>query len=149
MARMFQIIDQGAKRQAANPFARQGKSFTIGGTGGEEAPKRKKQKAPEGLVQRACLDYLRLRKIFTFRLNNIPAPIYGPGGVVRGLRPVALRGLPDAVSIIKGVFYGWEFKSSVGRQSDDQKHVQGLIEGAGGKYYLIKSLDELIAALPK
>ena len=38
---MFRIIDAGAKRQAANPFARQGKSFTIGGTGGDEAPKKK------------------------------------------------------------------------------------------------------------
>lgn len=44
---------------------------------------------------------------------------------------------------------GIEVKAPKGKQSDHQKGFQSKLEGAGGKYILAYSLEEVIAALAR
>lgn len=103
---------------------------------------RKKQSNPEGQIQAACMAWLAWHKVFHFRVNNVPAPL--PNG---GFRPVHTRGVADCLAVINGAFIGIEFKSLVGRQSDDQKTFEANVKKAGGKYYVIRSVDELEAVI--
>lgn len=59
-----------------------------------------------------------------------------------GLRP----GWPDII-ILASRFVGLELKSRWGVLSDDQRAVHALIRGAGGEVYVVKTLDEIEAAL--
>lgn len=98
------------------------------------------KKVPEKLVQDACLEYLAMKKVFYFRLNNIP--VYA-AGKFRALSPHTPKGLPDAVVILNGQFIGLEFKGSNGKVSYDQLECHEKIQKAGGEVYIIRSIDDL------
>ena len=57
------------------------------------------------------------------------------------------NGTPDIIAVIDGRFIGLEFKTYRGRQSEDQKIFQVRLEAAGGKYHIIRSVDDLNAVL--
>lgn len=99
-----------------------------------------KLKVLEKDVQASCFQYLAMKKVFFFRLNNMP--VYTDGHF-RRLPEHTPRGLPDCVVIIKGKFIGLEFKGSVGKLSPEQIEVCRNIVRAGGDYYLIRSIDDL------
>lgn len=98
------------------------------------------KKVPEKLVQDACLEYLAMKKVFYFRLNNIPVSV---GGKFRAQSPHTPKGLPDAVVILNGQFIGLEFKGSDGKLSDDQVDCHDRIYKAGGEVFVIRSIDDL------
>lgn len=63
-----------------------------------------------------------------------------------GVRP----GFPDFILLLPNRDYPYlamELKSGKGRQSDHQKEYQKAVEHAGGKYAVIRSLDEFISTV--
>lgn len=60
-----------------------------------------------------------------------------------GMRP----GFPDFIFLMPNRQYPYlamELKSEKGRQSDHQKEYQQAVENAGGRYRVIRSLDEFM-----
>lgn len=101
-------------------------------------PRKKRNGAtPEALVLRAVCDYLRAKKIFFWRQNV---------GAIRtdhGFMRFGSAGQPDVMAIASGKFYAIEAKSSVGRQSEEQKAWQERCERAGGVYILARGKEDL------
>lgn len=104
-------------------------------------------KSSEGEIQNVICEYLEMKRRFFFRLNNIPAFNRKESGgfTMRKLPKFTPRGLPDIIVVAGGQFISLEVKSAIGKQSPDQKLIQKEIEKHGGKYYLVRSLDEVIA----
>ena len=97
-------------------------------------------KTPESAVLRACLDYLRLRGHFVFRVNN-GACKTERGGFVRF---TDILGLPDIIGILPdGRFLGVECKSKTGKQTDWQKIFEKDTTERGGVYVLARSVEDL------
>lgn len=107
----------------------------------------------ESDIQNTICEYLELRQRCFFRLNNIPAFNRGEGGSItmRRLPKYTPRGLPDIVVVVGGLFYALEVKkpssatSSKTYQSKDQKVFQAQVEKHGGKYFTVRSLEEVQA----
>lgn len=55
------------------------------------------------------------------------------------------RGLPDINVIRGGAYYGLEVKTPKGRQSPEQKEFQSFVESHGGKYFVVRSIDDVVA----
>lgn len=53
------------------------------------------------------------------------------------------KGSADIIACVSGCFVGFECKTGKGRQSKDQRAWQAKIVEAGGKYFIVRSLDEL------
>ena len=56
----------------------------------------------------------------------------------------AYKGIPDIIAIKQGRVLFLEIKRPGGKQSEHQWQFQIFIEGHGGEYYIVKSLDDLI-----
>jgi len=93
----------------------------------------------ESLIQKQCIEYLNLKRIFNYR-QNTGAYKTERGGFVK----YGTAGSPDIVAVIKGQYVGIEIKNEKGKQNANQKAFQKALEKAGGKYLLIRSLEELI-----
>jgi len=85
---------------------------------------------------------------------------HGGGGRVRGaqLKAMGLRkGMPDFIIIAPGcdgymgeltpLAIGLELKSPAGRQSAEQRALQAKWEECGGKFAVVRSLDEVASFL--
>lgn len=98
--------------------------------------------AKESDVQASCLDYLAMRGVFAFRLNNIPVPM---ANGFRTLPKHTPKGLPDAIAIRPktGTIIALEFKGTKGTQSEDQERIQRRITENGGEYHIIRSIDDV------
>src|SRR3990167_10349477 len=94
---------------------------------------------------RALCDYLAYKRYFFYRSNNIPA-FEWKKGVFRSQPKYAKNELPDIVVVKDGIYHGIEAKSGSGRLSVVQKGFRDELQAAGGRYYEIRSLDELGAA---
>lgn len=92
-------------------------------------------------IQRQCLDYLSARHLFHFRCNS------GMAKVGKRYIRYGVSGCPDIICVIKGQFVGVEVKDADGKQSHDQWIFQQDLERAGGRYLLVRSVEELEAAL--
>jgi len=53
-------------------------------------------------------------------------------------------GAPDVFVVKDGAIYGLEVKSKIGKQNDNQKVFQEGFEKAGGRYFLVRSLEDVI-----
>lgn len=91
---------------------------------------------------RACEDYLTLKRIFFYR-NNSGALKTAHGSFVR----FGAKGSPDIVAVVDGQYTGIECKMGSGRQSPDQKAFQAELENAGGRYLLVRDVNDLDALL--
>jgi len=59
-------------------------------------------------------------------------------------------GFPDFIFLKPNRFYPYlaiELKSAKGRQTQHQKEYQEAVEGNGGKYVIVRSLDDFIAVI--
>jgi hypothetical protein len=52
-------------------------------------------------------------------------------------------GIPDLIICCNGRFVGIELKTLTGKLRKDQEHVRDRIIGAGGKYYVLRSPQEI------
>ena len=88
-----------------------------------------KLKISENDVKNIVKDYLNLKGYFHFHI------LQGMG---------AFKGIPDIIAIKGGRVLFLEIKKPNGKQSEHQRQFQISIEGHGGEYYIIKSLEDLI-----
>ena len=87
------------------------------------------KKISENDVKKMVKDYLSIKRYYHFP-------------ILQGLG--AKRGIPDIIAIKNNRVLFLECKRPGGKQSEYQKQFQADIEGHGGEYYTVKSLDDLI-----
>lgn len=99
---------------------------------------------PERDLQNACIQWLTYSKICFVRINANPSTVVRNGQLIR--IPSPMSGWPDILALVgpHATCCGLEIKVDW-RQTDNQKQVQERIEKANGKYFIVKSLDQLIA----
>lgn len=90
-------------------------------------------------IQKAILDYLTYKQVFHWKQNN--AGIKKANG---SYIPAGKLGVPDIICVVKGKFIGIEVKDANGRQTEHQKRFQEELEGAGGRYILARSIDDVM-----
>ena len=98
--------------------------------------------ASETMILRACLDYLRLRGHFVFRVNG------GAFETKRGgfVRCTDISGVADIIGVTKdGKALAVECKSRTGKVSPNQDAFWYRWTERGGVYVLARSIDDLQA----
>jgi len=60
---------------------------------------------------------------------------------------IGKKGCPDILLCKDGCFIGLEVKTAKGRQSKAQVEAQKRIEACGGKYYVVRSIDNVRAII--
>lgn len=99
---------------------------------------------PEGKIQNAICKWLQSQHILFFRVNNMPVFDARLGGY-RSMGEFAMKGIPDIIVIPPdGIFTGIEVKAPRGVQSADQKLFERRCVHNNGRYFLVKSLEEVI-----
>lgn len=106
----------------------------------------RKDKASEADIQRAILDYLRLKKVFHYRNNSGAAVIPKADGSHRFFR-FGAAGSPDIICVVSGQYIGLEVKAPKAKLSETQQTFQDQLEKAGGKYFVVRSVEEVAAIL--
>ena len=104
-----------------------------------------KKSAPlEKDIQFAICKYLEYKKIFFWRQNTNPI-MNKKTGSFRAMPKYSMNGVPDIILIIDGAFVGLEVKRpKIGVQSADQKTFEKKCKKAGGLYYIVTSLDDVL-----
>ena len=91
----------------------------------------------ESLLQdRIRLALGRVPELVLFR-NNC-----GYDGEKRVRYGVGSPGGADLIGVYRSRFVAVEIKTPTGRQSDDQKRFQQLIESKGGEYVILRSVED-------
>lgn len=101
----------------------------------------------ESDIQTTICEYLSIRGRCFFRLNNIPAFNRNEGGgiTMRRLPKYTPKGLPDIVVVAGGLFYALEVKKPKTYQSPEQKEFEALVKKHGGKYFVVRSIEDVQA----
>lgn len=118
------------------------------------APTRRRPHYLEDRLQMACkywfdCQYPQYRLLLHHSPNEGLLMKHDRDGAKRkamGMRP----GFPDFIFLLPNRVYPFlalELKSEKGRQSDHQKEYQLAVEQAGGKYVIVRSLDEFIGQI--
>lgn len=100
-------------------------------------------KETEQQIQKAIIDYLRLKKYVVVKHHSTGFAVNKDGGV----RPFRYgeRGVSDIIACSpKGRFWAIEVKRKGGRPTPDQIEFLGRIIAAGGKGILAHSLDDIM-----
>lgn len=104
-----------------------------------------KKSTPESLVLKAVCDYLAYKKYSFFRINNIPSIQNDKYGFrMRKMPKYSMKGVADILVLKNGQAIFVEIKSYKGEMSEDQLKFEEFVEKAGCKYYLVRSVDDLI-----
>lgn len=91
-------------------------------------------------IQKIILEWLKWKKIFHYKSNNVGIFKRATGSYI----PSGVIGLPDIICVVDGRYVGIEVKAKYGKQSEGQKAFQENLEKAGGLYFLVYSLEELM-----
>lgn len=106
----------------------------------------------EKSIQTTCINYLSLLEArgdcYGARTQVIKTKTVRKDGSFGYLRTGKV-GLPDWTGCFGpgGIFVGIEFKSSIGKQTETQKITQNKIQSLGGRYWVIRSVNELVAKI--
>jgi len=109
-------------------------------------------KQKESDIQKECLQMLQILenqgKIYFLRCNVYKGKIKRKDGS-EGFMRTGKAGAPDIIFSLAptGKFIGFETKTKNGVQTDDQKKAQKKIERTGGKYFIIRSVRDMIYVL--
>jgi len=105
-------------------------------------------------VQRTCIDYLDAKRIMYLRLNagdtfrpGQNGKLYKVRGAPKGTADLLILSHHEVLHCIGPRPLFIEFKSSAGKQTDEQEAFSNDVEIRGYEYYVIRSLDELIEVL--
>lgn len=94
-------------------------------------------------IQLAICDYLAMKKHFFWRQNT--NGMYDPTKkVFRAMPKYSMNGVPDIIVVKDGYFIGLEVKRKGSKQSQGQKDFEKLCKEAGGEYYVVSSIDDLV-----
>lgn len=101
----------------------------------------------ESDIQSAICEYLALKQRCFWRASNVPSFNRNEeGGItMRRLPKHTPRGLPDINLVAGGLYWGLEVKTSIGKQSKEQKEIEALIKKHGGRYHVVRSVTDVIA----
>jgi VRR-NUC domain len=147
---------QKAQRKKQNPMTQQGtlvfeRSETSTGRTRRRRP-RYVETSKEADVLAGCLEYLSLRNIPHWRANSGAAHLQHRDGTSRFVR-FGVRGQSDILGILPGSGGGKllavECKAPRGRLSPDQAAFLEMVNGAGGLGIVVRSVEELAAALKR
>jgi len=100
----------------------------------------------ESEIQNTICEYLAIRerqKMLVFWRQNTIGTYDAKNKSFRTPSRFSKSGIPDIIVIKAGKFIGLEVKSAIGKQSDNQKIIQLLLEANGGFYYVVRSLDDV------
>lgn len=105
-----------------------------------QAFKLKKFEPLEKDIQSSIMDYLHMKKIFSWKEHSGGMMIEG------GTRymPLGLKGKADILGCYKGLFLAIEVKRPSGKLSVDQAYFLEAIRNAGGIAFVATSIDDLI-----
>lgn len=100
----------------------------------------------ESEIQSGIIDFLSILeeqgKLFFQRTNN--TTVYDPAGKrFRSLSKGQKKGFPDILVLKKGKAIGIEIKTSIGKQSKEQKAIEERFKKNGAEYYIVRSLDDV------
>ena len=90
--------------------------------------------------QAAICEYLQLRGIFFFRVNNVP--IFA-NGQYRSMGKYAMKGVSDIIALHRNVAYFIEVKGPKGKLSFDQMHFRNMVQQSGGIYIVATEIQDL------
>lgn len=102
--------------------------------------------ATEAEIQKAIIQYLRLRGHFPIRINVQGVPIHTKSGI-KGFRPSPMKGISDILGISKtGRFFALEVKRKKGyKVSPEQIEFIAEVKKRGGIASLVCSTEEVTA----
>ena len=107
-------------------------------------------KTSEKDVQKSCLDYLQMLrnqgKLLFVRNNSVAGNFMRPDGSQGYIRN-NMPGSPDLFVFVNQETIHLELKSSTGEQSPEQKEWERVATKLGHKYYVIRSVEELVKIL--
>jgi hypothetical protein len=107
---------------------------------------------PEGQIVKSIAEYLtiieRSGSSWWFRVRNMSFNAKAGTFIRTGHGPLMKNGIPDIVGCYKGNWIGFEVKAK-SAQSSIQKEFQAGAERAGGFYFVVRSIDDCIAALKR
>ena len=99
----------------------------------------------EKAIQLAICDYLSLKKYFFWRQNNVPMFDW-KDKTYRAMPKYSLKGVSDIILIRKGGKVCFlEVKRKKGILSEHQIEFKRRCEEVGAEYYMVTSLDDVIA----
>ena len=108
------------------------------------ARKAKAKPTPEKFIEREILHYLRLSGWVAIKVRT-------SGRIVNGKvlsLPKDELGVSDIIACDPdGRFHAIEVKNKVGRQSDYQRKFEENVKARGGRYVVLRSLDEAVQYL--
>jgi hypothetical protein len=89
---------------------------------------------------------LALRRHFFWRQNTAPAVNKSKDGwSFRRMPKHSRRGVPDIIVIKDGQFIGLEVKRPGTYQSPEQNVFEKDVSAAGGRYHVVRSIDDVVA----
>lgn len=104
----------------------------------------------ENLIQNGIINYLQLREnqgdLYFFRSGAWAVRVKWAGWRDRFFRTWK-AGCPDITVLHDGQFIWLEVKNEKGKQSDNQKTAEERILKSWGKYYIVRSIQDVIDIL--
>ena len=101
-------------------------------------------------IQREILEYLDLRgDLFFWRSNNVPVFGTSKDGKkrFRSMPKFSMKGVPDITLVSEGRFVGLEVKREGCDLYPDQIIFKEKLENRGGRYFVVRSVDDVKNAL--
>ena len=106
-------------------------------------------KETEAQIQKAILQWGGYKRILMHRINVIGTPLHKAGKTI--YRPSTNAGMADIhATVVVGhipVSVWLEVKTAKGRISENQKLFSETVTAAKGFYYVVRSIDDVEAAL--
>lgn len=98
-------------------------------------------------LQKSIIEYLSYRKDVYFVRNNSFAGNFlrkdGSKGYIKNNK----AGSPDILICYRGEFIGCEIKNEKGKMSELQEEAKKSLEEAGGRYIIVRSINDVIDLL--
>ena len=106
-------------------------------------------KETEAQIQKAIMQWGQYKKVLMHRINVIGTPLHKDGLTV--YRPSTNKGMADIhATVLVGnipVSVWLEVKTKKGRISANQKAFQESVEAAGGFYYVVRSIEDVMLVM--
>lgn len=102
----------------------------------------------EAGIQKAILDYLKLKGHFAIRVNTQGVPMWNEGNRLKGFRPSPMKGVADILGVKKGgQFFAIEVKKKGNKPSPEQLKFLADVEKRGGIAMVAYNLEEVTKLL--
>jgi len=93
-------------------------------------------------IQLAICRYLKLKGHFFHRMNNVG--VFDKERNAFRFNHYGIKGVPDIYVYVKGKIIALEVKRPDTQQSPEQKLFEQVFKQAGGEYYVVRSLDDVM-----